>query len=273
MTMKLAVVQMNSTADVARNVATARELMEIAVKRDGATWLLLPEHFQWAGGDREGRLGSAEILGEGPAYRMCRDFAREYGVNVHAGSIYEALPEKGRVANTSIAFDRGGNEVARYRKIHLFDITGPDGAQYLESETVRAGDTTVVYEVDGVKFGCAICYDLRFPELFRALVDQGAQVIALPAAFTLQTGKDHWEPLIRARAIETQCYLAAAGSCGSVPRNGQPHYTYGHSMIVDPWGHKVAQVSDGDGVAVHNFDVDLVAKTRRDIPLARHRAM
>ena len=266
--MKMAVIQMNSVSDVAANLGVARDLMARSVE-DGADWLLLPEHFHWAGGTTEERYRAAEILGEGPAYRMCADFARTQGVFVHAGSIFERRPQANRVGNTTVAFDRQGRELVRYRKIHLFDIDGPDGTSYRESDTVEGGDEIVTYDADGVTVGCAICFDLRFPDLFQALVDKGAHVIALPSAFTLQTGKDHWEPLLRARAIETQTYVAAAGSCGVVPHEGRPHWTYGHSMIVDPWGHIVAMASDGDGFASHRFDRGRVARVRRDIPLRR----
>ena len=271
--MKLAVIQMNSGPDVPKNLEVAWVLMEQAVASDGADWLLLPEHFQCAGGSAAQRKASAEVLGEGPAYAMCQRFAREKGVYVHAGSLYEALPGDRRIANTTVVFNRSGEQIALYRKIHLFDITGPGGIEYRESDTVARGDAIVIYEAEGVRFGCAICYDLRFPELFRALSEKGADVIALPAAFLLHTGKDHWEPLLRARAIENQVYVAASGSWGAVERDGRLHHTWGRSMIVDPWGQKIAQVSDSDGVAAHRFDRDLIAKIRRDIPIARHRVI
>ena len=263
---------MRSGPDVSRNLETAWTLMARAVADDRADWLLLPEHFQCAGGTEHQRAASAEAMGQGPAYQMCQSFAREHRVYVHAGSIYEALPNDRRIANTTVVFDRTGEQIAVYRKISLFDITAPDGAVYRESDSVARGDAIVVYEAEGIRFGCAICYDLRFPDLFHALSDRGADVVALPAAFTLQTGKDHWEPLLRARAIENQVYVAASGSWGAVERDGQAHYTFGHSMIVDPWGQKVAQASDGDGVVTHSFDRNLLATVRRNMSIAEHRA-
>ena len=265
--MKLATIQMNSVSDVDANITTAKALLTRAVVEEGADWLLLPEHFHWAGGNNQQRRDAAEVLGEGPAYRMCADFAAKYGVYVHAGSIFEKREGTSRIGNTTVAFDPTGKEVARYRKIHLFDIDGPDGTSYRESDTVEGGRDIVVYDAGGVTVGCAICFDLRFSVLFQQLVDRGAQVIALPAAFTLQTGKDHWEPLIRARAIETQTYLVASGSYGAVTHDGKPHWTYGHSMIVDPWGHIVSMTSDGDGYGTHRFDPELVERVRRDIPM------
>jgi len=270
--MKLAVIQMNSIGDVDRNLRHAHDLLLAAVEQDGADWLLLPEHFHWAGGTVADRHRAAEILGEGPAYEMCASFAQEHGVVVHAGSIFEKSPDGNRVYNTTVAFGRNGVELARYRKIHLFDIDSPEGRSFRESATVAPGDDVVTYDVDGITVGCAICYDLRFPRLFEELARRGAQIIALPAAFTLQTGKDHWEPLIRARAIETQTYFAASGSCGVVDYEGQPHWSYGHSMIVDPWGHVVAMCSDGDGYAVHTFEPDRVAKVRQAIPVGAYRS-
>lgn len=271
--MKLAVIQVNTVRSVEKNLARLRELMQRAVEDDGADWLLLPEHFQWAGGTVEERRATAEVLGEGPAYQMCAAFARDHGVFVHAGSLYEKVAGDPRVFNTTLAFDRTGKEIARYRKIHLFDVVTPDGVDHRESATVASGGEVVTYDADGITVGCAICYDLRFPELFQRLAAKGAQLIALPAAFTLQTGKDHWETLIRARAIETQTYFAASGCFGAINYDDRQHWTYGHSMIVDPWGHVVAKVSDGEGYVVHRFDADMLARIRRGIPLDVSRRM
>ena len=269
--MKLAVIQMNSGPDVPKNLEVAWVLMEQAVASDGADWLLLPEHFQCAGGSAAQRKASAEVLGEGPAYAMCQRFAREKGVYVHAGSLYEALPGDRRIANTTVVFNRSGEQIALYRKIHLFDITGPGGIEYRESDTVARGDAIVIYEAEGVRFGCAICYDLRFPELFRALSEKGADVIALPAAFLLHTGKDHWEPLLRARAIENQVYVAASGSWGAVERDGRLHHTWGRSMIVDPWGIVLARACDRAGHIVAELDLGRQFEIRARLPSLANR--
>ena len=177
--------------------------------------------------------------------------------------------------NTTVAFDPNGTEIARYRKIHLFDIVTPDGAGYRESATFGAGDEVVTYQANGVTVGCAICYDLRFAELFLALRRAGAELIFLPAAFTLLTGKDHWETLIRARAIETQCWMAAPAAWGRYLEgsSGEPRYTYGHALIADPWGHVLAKVSDGPGWATARIDPAFTARVRRDMPVMEHRRL
>jgi len=269
--MIVTVVQMHSTPNVEANIKTAHELMARAVRDHRSDWILLPEQFQWAGGADSDKHLSAEVLGEGPAYIMCRDFARAHKIFVHAGSIFEHILGDERIYNTSVAFNRDGDELARYRKIHLFDITGPDGTGFCESDAVTSGDEVVVYEADGLKVGCAICYDLRFPELFQALAKKGAQLIALPAAFTQLTGQAHWEPLIRARAIETQTYIAAAGSCGENEQGVAGRRTYGHSMLVDSWGQVADVLPDGEGFVSCELDLHLLQRVRRDMPLAGHR--
>jgi predicted amidohydrolase len=262
---------MNSISDKAANIAAAAALIQKAVAEEAPDWVLLPEQFDWAGGSRAEKLANAEILPGGPAYAMARDMARKHRIFVHAGSIMEKIPDEDRIHNTTIVFDRAGEEIARYRKIHLFDVTTPDGTNYRESVTVKAGDAVVTYDCEGVTIGCSICYDLRFPDLFQALAEKGAQVIALPAAFTMQTGKDHWETLLRARAIETQSYVCAAAQTGSFVTGNETRLTYGHSLVADPWGHVVAKASDGVGVVSTRVDPALVAKVRRMIPVASHK--
>ncbi len=164
----------------------------------------------------------------------------------------------------------GGDRATR--TMHLFDITAPDGTGYRESNSYGAGDEVVTYEADGVTVGCAICYDVRFPDLFWKLREQGAELIFLPSAFTLATGKDHWEALIKGRAIETQCWFAAPATWGKhLEGKGDPRFTYGHSMVVNPWGHLVAQVSDGVGWTTARIDQDLTTRVRRDMPVLEHR--
>ena len=271
--MRLAAIQMNSVSDVSANIGLAEQLMHDAVSAAGADWLLLPEHFHWAGGSAEQRLAAAEYFGDGLAYRTCQAFAKQYEVFVHAGSIFERIPGADKFYNTSVVFDRSGLEIAKYRKIHLFDIDAPDGTAYRESDTVANGDAIVTYDADGIRFGCSICYDLRFPELFQALANDGADVIALPAAFLYQTGKDHWEPLLRARAIETQTYIAASGSWGDVYYQEKPQRTFGHSMIIDPWGRVLTRIDDQNGYIVTDVDQAMLALTRESIPLRQHRVL
>jgi nitrilase len=269
--MKVSLVQMNSISDKAANIASARALIEKAVVEEAPDWVLLPEQFDWAGGARGDKHANAEILPGGPAYAMTQELARKHHIFIHAGSIMEKIEGDERIHNTSVVFNRQGEEIARYRKIHLFDVTTPDGASYRESATVKAGDQVVTYDCEGVTVGCSICYDLRFPDLFQALAEKGAQIIALPAAFTLQTGKDHWEVLLRARAIETQTYLCASAQTGSFTVGNEQRATYGHSLVADPWGHVVAKASDGIGIVSTRIDPAVIAKVRQMIPVAQHK--
>jgi nitrilase len=269
--MKVALIQMNSGSDKAANLAVARDLIERAIAEERPDWICLPEVFDYMGGSRATKREAAEELPGGPAWTMLRDLSRKHSVFIHGGSILERIPGEARLGNTTIVFDRSGAEIARYRKIHMFDITAPDGQQYNESAAMAPGDAVVTYDCEGVTIGCAICYDLRFPDLFQALVARGAQMIALPSAFTLQTGKDHWEVLCRARAIETQTWFCAPGQTGVHMQGGEPRSTWGHSLVVDPWGHVVARASDGVGYVAARIDPARVGKVRAMIPAALHK--
>ncbi len=269
--MKIALIQMNSGDDRAANLRQATALIDRAVAEERPDWVLLPECFDFLGGTRDTKLAAAEPFPDGEAYRTMRDLAARHGVFIHAGSMLERLPGEERIGNTTVAFDRRGREVARYRKIHLFDITAPDGTEYRESASFKPGDAVVTYDCEGVTVGCSICYDMRFPFLYQALMDRGAGLIAVPAAFTLQTGKDHWEVLLRARAIETECYVAAAAQTGTFTQGGASRATYGQSLLVDPWGLVTARASDGIGIAAGRVEPERVEKVRSMIPVARHR--
>ena len=277
--MRVSVVQMSPGHDKAANIAQASRLIEGAIALDRPDMLGLPEVWTCLGGDRAAKFSQAEPLPPpgsnepgGPAYEFLRGVAREQRIHVHGGSIGEKAGE--RLFNTTVVFDPTGREIARYRKIHLFDIVAPDGIGYRESATFGAGDQVVTCEADGVKVGLAICYDLRFPELFLALRRAGSELIFLPAAFTRETGKDHWEVLLRARAIETQCWIAAPSCYGRhLDAGGDPRWTYGHSMLVDPWGHVVARASDGVGWASARIDQQLTERVRRDMPVLAHRRL
>jgi nitrilase len=269
--MKVSIVQMNSVSDKAANIAAAEALIERAVREERPDWVLLPEFFDWAGGAKADKLANAETFPGGPAYSMARAQAIKHRIFVHAGSIMETIEDEARIHNTSVVFNREGEEIARYRKIHLFDVTTPDGASYKESQAVKAGDRVVTYDCEGVTIGCSICYDLRFPDLFQALAEKGAEIIALPAAFTLQTGKDHWEVLLRARAIETEAYVCASAQTGSFTVGNEQRHTYGHSLVADPWGHVVAKASDGAGIVSARIDPAQVKRVRGLIPVAEHR--
>jgi nitrilase len=278
--MRVSVLQMNSGSDKSQNIAQASRLVDAATESDRPGVIALPEMWTCLGGNRELKFREAEELpangsnaAGGPAYEFLRGTARDKRIFVHGGSLAERHGE--RLFNTTVVFDPLGREVARYRKIHLFDIVAPDGTGYRESATFGGGTDVVTYMADGVRVGCAICYDLRFPELFLALRRAGAQLIMLPSAFTLQTGKDHWEVLLRARAIETQCWLAAPATWGSHSETGSktPRITFGHSLVCDPWGQIVANASDGIGWTTAKIDLDLMEKVRRDMPVLEHRKL
>ena len=278
--MRVSAIQMQPGHDKQANIAQARALIGRAIEADRPDLVSLPEIWTCLGGTRENKTVQAETLPEpggegapGSAYAFLAEIARSNRINVHGGSIGERTDEA-RLSNTTLVFNKDGGEIARYRKIHMFDITGPDGATYCESAAYRAGEQIVTFEVGGTTVGCAICYDVRFPEMFLALRRAGAEIVMLPAAFTLRTGMDHWEVLIRARAIETQCWFIAAATSGAHDdgHGGQRH-TYGHTLICDPWGHVVARASDGKGFASARIDTALTARVRRDMPVLEHRRL
>ncbi|HUC18423.1 MAG TPA: carbon-nitrogen hydrolase family protein [Acetobacteraceae bacterium] len=277
--MRVSVVQMSPGHDKEANIAQAARLIDGAVASDRPDMLGLPEIWTCLGGDRATKFAQAEPLPAagsnapgGAAYEFLRAVAREKRIHVHGGSIGEK--EGDRLFNTTVVFSPDGVEIARYRKVHLFDIVTPDGTGYRESATFGAGGQVVTCEANGVKVGLAICYDLRFPELFLALRRAGAELIFVPAAFTRETGKDHWEVLLRARAIETQCWIAAP-ACQGMHRDagGEPRWTYGHSLLCDPWGLVVAKASDGIGWASARIDSRLTERVRRDMPVLAHRRL
>lgn len=262
----VSVVQMTSTPDVAHNLETAERLVKCAGAQ-GARLVVLPECFAYLGPDG-GQRDVAEQLPEGgPILARCQGWARELGAELLLGGFWETAPG-GRVYNASVHLASDGSIKNVYRKIHLFDVDLADGTQLKESETVAAGDRPVVSDAPFGKLGLSICYDVRFPELYRKLVDGGAVALAVPAAFTLHTGKDHWHVLLRARAIESQCYVLAAAQAGH-------HYgkrvSYGHALIVDPWGCVIAQCGEGEGVATSIIDPDVVERVRRQLPSLKHR--
>jgi deaminated glutathione amidase len=276
--MKISVIQMEPGPCKEENIAQAHQLIQSVIAEDAPRLIALPETWSCLGGDPRTRLQQSEEIparGElppspGPAYSFLQNIARENSIYVHGGSIGERIGD--RLFNTTLVFSPEGHEIARYRKIHLFNADSPDGSGYRESAEYGAGDAIVIYNADDLTVGCAICYDLRFPELFLALRRAGAELIVLPSAFTLQTGRDHWEPLLRARAIETQCWIAAAATSGVHTEAGEPRATFGHSLICDPWGHIVDSTSDGSGWATAPIDRDLTARVRARMPVLAHRA-
>jgi len=266
----VAVIQMTSSPDVEANLASARGLLERAHEQ-GAVLAALPENFPIMGRKETDKVAVAEIPGEGPIQAFLGHCARELGMWIVGGTLpikSEELP--GRVAAASLVFDERGRCLARYDKIHLFDVDIPGREErYRESATVAPGAEPIVVATPIGRLGLAVCYDVRFPELFRLLQVQGAEVFSLPSAFTAPTGRAHWELLIRARAVENLCYVLAPAQSGTHP-NGRE--TYGDSMIVDPWGHVLARVAEpGPGLAVADVDRTLQQELRGRFPALSHR--
>jgi len=263
-----AAVQMHATADKECNLATASRLVAAAAGR-GASLVVLPELFN-LGGRLEQVAAAAEPI-PGPASDALGKLAQQHGILLVGGSICERSSEAGRGYNTSLCFGPDGRLLARYRKIHLFDIELPGRLTNRESQWILPGSAPTTVETPYGHCGLATCYDLRFPELFRALVQAGSQVLAIPSAFSYPTGEAHWEVLLRARAIENQCYVVAANQHGPLTDS---FTCYGHSMIVDPWGRILAQGSDDtDEMVTAEIDLDRLAEMRRHLPALGHRRL
>jgi len=261
-----AVVQMTSTADVERNLASAESLVRRAASL-GARFVSLPENFAFLRSEGE-PVVEAQAL-DGTWVRRMSGLARELGITLLLGSLPEkvAANDHHRVHNTSVLLGPDGATIAVYRKIHLFDIELPGMEHLKESRAVRPGEDAVVARAPFGLLGLTICYDVRFPELYRALVRAGARVLAVPSAFTERTGKDHWEVLLRARAVENLAYVVAAAQVG---HHGRGRSSHGHAMIVDPWGAVMAQVPDGEGVALAELDFARQDRLRRELPALDH---
>ncbi|WP_027823277.1 carbon-nitrogen hydrolase family protein [Laribacter hongkongensis] len=266
MTTRVAVVQMVSGHVVADNLERAR-LRVLEAARGGAALVVLPEYFALMGLADTDKLAVAEAFGHGPMQDAVAQMAREAGVWLVAGTLPLAGQNPGRVRNSCLVFSPAGECVARYDKIHLFGFSGL-GERYCESDTIEPGDSPVAVDTPLGRLGLSVCYDLRFPELYRHLGEMTALV--LPAAFTAVTGEAHWEVLLRARAIENQCYAIAAAQ-GGVHSSGRR--THGHSMIIDPWGRIVAKLPEGEGVLWADLDPALLASVRNRLPALRHRVL
>ena len=266
MTTRVAVVQMVSGHVVADNLERAR-LRVLEAARGGAALVVLPEYFALMGMADTDKLAVAEPFGHGPMQDAVAQMAREAGVWLVAGTLPLAGQNPGRVRNSCLVFSPAGECVARYDKIHLFGFSGL-GERYCESGTIEPGDTPVAVDTPLGRLGLSVCYDLRFPELYRRLGEMTALV--LPAAFTAVTGEAHWEVLLRARAIENQCYAIAAAQ-GGVHSSGRR--THGHSMIIDPWGRIVAELPEDEGVLWADLDPALLASVRNRLPALRHRVL
>ncbi len=265
---KIAAVQMCSTEDLAANLDRAEALVRDAAA-SGAALVGLPENFAYLGTRGDHKLAIAERLdAEGPILSRMRALARETGAWLLLGGFPERVDEADRIGNTSVLLDAAGEIRARYRKIHLFDVEIPGGHRFKESETVAAGADPVVAPTPWGGLGLSICYDLRFPELYRTLVARGARLLAVPAAFTRETGKDHWHVLLRARAIENQAYVFGPALHGF---HGGTRASYGHALVVDPWGIVLAECGERDGHALATIEVDYQDDVRARLPCLTHR--
>jgi deaminated glutathione amidase len=262
--MRAAAVQLNSTADKARNLEVAEHLVREAAA-DGATLIALPERWHLLG-DSETLLEGAEAL-DGPSLTAAREWARDLGVHLVAGSIAERVEGSERMHNTSVLIDATGETVAVYRKIHMFDVE-VGGVSYRESEHEDPGEEIVLSHVGELEVGMTVCYDLRFPELYRILAVRGARLITVPSAFTLATGRDHWDVLLRARAIENQAFILAPNQVGEAP----PHYSsFGRSAIVDPWGVVIARAPDTECFIAAQLDFAEQERVRTSLPSLANR--
>ncbi len=269
--LRVGAVQMRSGADLDANLATCKGLIDQAVAA-GSQLVVLPECFSFLGRGEGDKLAIAESYdppGDRPIWGMLREAASRRGVWIVGGGTPEVvLGDAKRTYNTALVIDPRGELAARYRKVHLFDVDIPGGATLRESDATVAGDTLVAVDIAGARVGLSICYDVRFPELYRELVkDLGAEVLLVPAAFTAHTGAAHWEILLRARAIEDQAYVVAAAQWG---RHNEKRESYGHTMIVDPWGTIVGAQAEGDGVVVATLDGAALVKRRNQMPVLAH---
>jgi deaminated glutathione amidase len=262
--MRVAAVQLNSTDEYDRNLEVAERLVRAAAEA-GAELVVLPEKWTVLG-SHEALKAFAEPL-DGPSLTAASRWASELGIHLLAGSIPEVVPNRQKLANTSVLLGPDGAFRGVYRKIHMFDVD-IDGVSYRESELEQAGDEIVTADVGSLRVGLTVCYDLRFPELYRILTLRGARLMTVPSAFTERTGRDHWEVLLRARAIENQAFVVAANQIGDAP----PQYrSYGRSMIVDPWGVVLAQAADTECFITADLDFTIQNEMRESLPALRHR--
>jgi predicted amidohydrolase len=262
--MRVAAVQLNSNADKARNLAAAEALVRAAAA-DGAELIALPEKWNLLATGEELEAGAEPL--DGPSLTAVRGWARTLGVHLLAGSISERAADDGKPYNASVLIGPDGEDLAVYRKIHMFDVDA-GGVSYRESAHERPGEEIVTAPVGGILAGLTVCYDLRFPELHRILAVRGARLITVPAAFTTATGRDHWEVLLRARAIENAVFVLAPGQVGKAP----PHFDcFGRSAIVDPWGVVLATAADGECFVAADLDLDAQERIRESLPALANR--
>ncbi|MBV1905222.1 MAG: carbon-nitrogen hydrolase family protein [Pseudomonadales bacterium] len=270
---RVAVLQLNTTPSITDNMDSLQLWVE-KTRQAGADFAVVPEAFSFIGSDAEKQSILEPLPEGGPIFDRCKKIAIDNKCELILGGFHERPPvsksRKGKqlAFNTSIHLSREGKILAMYRKIHMFDVELADGTQLCESDSTLAANETVVTQTDFGTIGLSICYDLRFPMLYQQLVDQGATVITVPSAFTLSTGKDHWHALLRARAIECQSYVLAAAQWGHHYKN---RTSYGHAMIVDPWGCIIAECGEGPGIAVAEINPELVVQVREQVPSLKNR--
>lgn len=272
----VAAVQLCATPDVAANLDNAERLVRDAADR-GAEVIMLPEAFAFLGPEQDKQAILEPLpdptapdpgFRDGPILARCRAMARDTGAHLVLGGFHETAPEPGRSYNSCVHLTPDGQVAARYRKIHLFDVSLADGTTLRESARTVPGDRAVATDLPFGTLGLTVCYDLRFPYLYQALADAGAMAVTVPSAFTRPTGAAHWHVLLRARAIEAQCYVVAPAQHG---RNWEKRSSYGHSLIVDPWGEILAELPDGDGVILADIDPARVRSVRQQLPSLSHR--
>ena len=267
---KVAAIQMASGPKVGANLLEAERLVSDAAKA-GAELVVLPENFAIMGLSETDKLDEREKPGEGPIQDFLARMARQHGIWLAGGTVPMESSDPGKIRAAYLLLNDKGEQVARYDKIHLFDVNVPgSGEKYTESETIEAGTEAVVVDTPFGKIGIAVCYDLRFPELFREMLDMGMEIALVPSAFTAITGKAHWETLVRARAIENLCYVVASAQ-GGYHANGRE--THGDSMIVEPWGMIVDRLPRGSGFVLAEIDRERIESTRRNFPAIEHRRL
>ncbi len=263
---RAAAVQMNSLPDLSKNLAQAEDLIDLAV-RQGAELVCLPENFSFLG-DEQAKLAQAEAIAQA-SEKFLKTMAQKYQITLLGGG-FPVPTGNGKVYNTAVLVGSEGEELVRYEKVHLFDVNLPDGNTYQESQSVLAGTQlpVVYHSKDLGGLGLSVCYDVRFPELYRSLSRMGAEVLIVPAAFTAYTGKDHWQVLLQARAIENTCYMIAPAQTG---RHNAVRQSHGHAVIIDPWGIILADAGEKPGVAIAAIEPTRLEQVRRQMPALQHR--
>ena len=260
---QIGVIQMDTRDNYEENMEAACRFIDEAAAK-GAKLVTFPEVFNYIGTEPR----EAEEIPNGPTITLMANKAREHHIWIHCGSISEVNPNGEKKYNTTVLLNPEGEEVARYRKLHAFDITLADGTETRESDRMQIGNDIVMVDTELGKFGLSICYDIRFPELYRYMAQNGCQVLFTPANFQMQTGKDHWEIILRTRAVENTCYVVAAGQIG---KKRGTSLSYGSSLVADPWGTVIARAKETAGVTMAEIDLDYLDKVRRDLPCLKNK--